>query len=336
MKSFGQVISVLGTGVGFPGDWSRTDDTIIVAHVVLTTAALSVKFGDGVVLIPSATGGNYQSLTDYLATAANAQNLERYFAGVAVRNVKTNQPYSNLSQTESTVVTTTMTQVTSGSTTIVVVSATGVAAGQSIEGAGIQANTTVVSVSGTTVTISLATIAPIPALTNVAFFSAASAVLGSYAAGEMSEALVRSSVTVAVTTGTPQAGNPVYVRTVANANLAGTSVGDFEAADDASTTSVTITTTIGSTTLTTSSGTGVAVGQRIEGAGIARNTYIVSGATTSWVLSQAAIATVAGGAATFYNTALFGPINDPWIVFRTGQIDSSQICEITIKNRHAA
>jgi len=146
----------------------------------------------------------------------------------------------------------------------------------------------------------------------------------------------RGSVTVVVTNGTPQAGNPVYIRTVANASLAGTSVGDFEAANDVNTTP-TVGTTAGSTALTTSTGTGVAIGQQVTGVYFGANTYIVSGSGTSWVLSQPALITVAsGGAASFNNTALLSASMDPWLVFRTGKIDANLVTEITIKGRHAA
>src|ERR1035438_6414064 len=97
MQTFGQVIPVLGPLVGFPGQWSRTDDTIIEARVVLPTSANPLSFGAGAVLIQSATtGGSWQSFADFLATATNAQYLQQYFAGIACRNVKVMQPYSAL------------------------------------------------------------------------------------------------------------------------------------------------------------------------------------------------------------------------------------------------
>jgi hypothetical protein len=35
-----------------------------------------------------------------------------------------------------------------------------------------------------------------------------------------------------------------------------------------------------------------------------------------------------------YNTALLGTPESPWIKFHSGPIDSSNMCEITILNRH--
>lgn len=336
---FGQVINVTGAGNGFPGNYSRTADTLIVAWPVLPTTATNLTFGDGAVIVANASGGgaSFQSFRDYLATPTNAATLAQYFAGVAVRNVLVGaNTYSSYSQNQTTSVATTATQATIGASTIVVASATGIVVGQSIEGSGIQLNSLVTGISSTTITISLPTIGVL-STTNVVFTSHASPAVGLYTPGTQGEVLVRSSVTVFVGRGTPAAAGPVYVRTVANALYPGTFVGGFEAAIDASTTSITIGITAGSTALATSAGTGVAVGQQITGPGIAPNTYIVSGATTSWVMSQPALYTIAsGGAASFNNTALLGSVVDPWITFRTGNIDSNDIAEIMIKNRHAA
>lgn len=341
MQTFGQVIPVLGPNVGFPGKWSRTADTIIVARPVSPTTANPLQFGAGAVLLQNATGGLWQSFADFLATATNAQYLKAYFAGIAVWNFKTQTSYTSLGQTPTAAVTTTATQSTPGSTTIVVASATGIVVGQFVEGIGLQANTTVVSISGTTITISLATLSAMSSV-NVTFFAApASGVVGSYLQGLEGEVLVRSSISVQITTGTPQAGAPVYIRTVANASIPGTSVGDFEAAADLATSSLTYGCTIGSATITTSAGTGLAAGQMVTGPGIPDNTFIVSGATTTWVLSNVATATIASGAAlNAYNTALLGGTGggtvDPWIRFRTGEIDANGIAEVMIASRHSA
>jgi hypothetical protein len=334
MQTFGQVIPVLGPNVGFPGQWSRTADSIIVARPV--NSATNLPFGAGAVLIGSATGGTFQSLADFLATATNAQNLQAYFAGIAVRNVKVMAPYSALTQSPGTVVATTASQATIGQTTITVASATGIVIGQSVEGFGIAANTLVTGISGTTITISLPTTGVL-STTNVTFTSVTAPAVGYFATGLEGEVLVRSSITVLITNGTPQAGGAVYVRTVANASIAGTSVGDFEASNDVATNSLTYGCTIGSATFTTSAATGLAPGQYVSGPGIPANTYIVSGATTSWVFSNPATATIASGAALVAsNTGILGSAVDPWIKFRTGQLDANNIAEVLIANRHAA
>lgn len=335
-QSFGQVINVLGPNVGFPGNYSRTTDTIIEARVVLASTATNLPFGAGAVLISgSGTGGSWQSFADFLATASNVQYLQQYFAGIAVRNVKTMQPYSVLNQNLAPAITTTATA-SSGGTVLTVTSATGLQVGQAVEGAGIQANSTVTAISGTAVTISLQTLAALSG-TNVSFTGTLTPGIGYYAAGTEGEVLVRSSVSVIVNgTGTPQANAPVYVRTVANANIPGTSVGDFEAASDLATSSITITTTLGSTALTTSAATGLAIGQSISAvAGVGANNFLAAGAGTSWTLSQPATAAVTTAAASFYNTYLLGSVADPWIVFRTGQIDVNNVAEVLIKSRHA-
>lgn len=230
--SFGAVIDVLGPKVGFPGQWSRTADTLIVAHPVLATAAHPLMFGDGAVLVSPPAGGAYLSIADYLASGGTAATLPAAFAGVAIRNVKVLGPYSSYAQTPPLTVSTTATQATVGSTTIVVALATGIALGQSITGFGLAPNTVVTNIAGTTITISQATTGAMTA-TPVTFTSVPSGVvIGSYAQNTEAEVIVRSSVTVAINAGVPQAGAPVYIRTVANPLIPGTYVGGFEAAAD--------------------------------------------------------------------------------------------------------
>lgn len=230
--NFGAVIDVLGPKVGFPGQWSRTADTIIVAHPVLATAAHPVMFGDGCVLVSPPTGGAYLSIADYLAGGGTAATLPAAFAGVAIRNVKVLQPYSSYAIMPTPTVSTTATQGTIGATTIVVASATGLALGMNVEGFGIAPNSVVTLIAGTTVTLSLPTTGALSA-TPVTFAAVQPwAMVGSYAQGTECEVLVRSSVTVAINAGVPQAGAPVYVRTVANPAIPGTYVGGFEAAAD--------------------------------------------------------------------------------------------------------
>ena len=339
--SFGTAIPVLGPKVGFPGNISRTGDRVVRSRIVLPTTYSNLPFGAPAVEIASATGGNWQSVADYLRTAANAQLLQQNFAGVAVRNVMTQYSYLGLAQNGGPGTTATTTVATTGSgsaasTTLTVGSGAGIAIGQSVEGNGIQAGTTVTNVVSTTVTLSLPLLIAISGA-SVLFTSSITPATGYFPAGAEADVLLRGSVTVAITAGTPQANNPVYIRTVANAATLNTAVGDFEATDEVSTSTITLGTTAGSTALTTSAGTGVAVGQRLVSVYHPLNTYIVSGSSTSWVTSQPALITVAsGGAGTFYNTALLGSVMDPWLVFSTGQMDSDGLCEITIKTRHAA
>lgn len=230
--SFGAVIDVLGPKVGFPGQWSRTADTIIVAHPVLGSAAHPIMFGDGCVLVSPPAGGAYVSIADYLAAGGTAATLPAAFAGVAIRNVKVLGPYSSYQQIPPAVVSTTATQATVGSTTITVAAAAGISIGMAVEGAGIAGTSVVTNVAGTTVTISQPTTAAMTA-TPVAFTAvAATALVGSYAQNTECEVLVRSSVTVPINAGVPAAGAPVYIRTVANPAIPGTYVGGFEAAAD--------------------------------------------------------------------------------------------------------
>ena len=92
--SFGQVIPVTGPNIGFPGAVSRFGDTIISAkQFVPLTSTNNLYFGDPAVVIPNALGGYFTSVKDYVGTIANTANIAAYFAGMAVREVKTQITY---------------------------------------------------------------------------------------------------------------------------------------------------------------------------------------------------------------------------------------------------
>jgi hypothetical protein len=98
--AFGQVIPVTGPNIGFPGAVSRFGDTIITARsFVPLTSTNTLNFGDPAVIIPSTTnsGGAFTSVKDYIATIANTANIANYFAGMAVREVKTQLTYQGSS-----------------------------------------------------------------------------------------------------------------------------------------------------------------------------------------------------------------------------------------------
>lgn len=92
--SFGQVISVLGPGIGFQGTVSRFGERVIAAREVSPTATLNLNFGDPAVWVPNNTGGYFTSVADYIAAAStNAALIRSQFAGMAVREVKTMLTY---------------------------------------------------------------------------------------------------------------------------------------------------------------------------------------------------------------------------------------------------
>lgn len=93
--SFGQVIPPTGTGIGFPGSVTRQDGLRIAkARNVNSACTLNLNFGDTTVLIPDSTGGTWRSVADYIAAAiANIGNVLAYWAGIALREVKTNLTY---------------------------------------------------------------------------------------------------------------------------------------------------------------------------------------------------------------------------------------------------
>jgi hypothetical protein len=89
-SSFGQVIAVTGPNIGFPGAVSRFGERVIAARTVLTTGGThGINFGDPVVLIKDSTGGTYQSVPDFMAGGGTTALVGTQFAGIAVRNIKT-------------------------------------------------------------------------------------------------------------------------------------------------------------------------------------------------------------------------------------------------------
>jgi len=93
--SFGQVIGVTGPNNGFQGTVSRFGERVITAReFVPYNAALNLNFGDPSVIIPNATGGVFDSVADFVANStANIGLIAQYFAGMAVREVKTQLTY---------------------------------------------------------------------------------------------------------------------------------------------------------------------------------------------------------------------------------------------------
>src|ERR1700733_6773290 len=95
--TFGQVIPVTGPNIGFQGTVSRFGERVIAARTVISTNTTNLNFGDPSVLIPGAAGtgkDNYDSVADFVAAAvSNIGLISQYFAGMAVREVKTMLTY---------------------------------------------------------------------------------------------------------------------------------------------------------------------------------------------------------------------------------------------------
>lgn len=266
--SFGQVINVTGPNNGFVGTVSRQGDRVIVAREFTPfTSTNNLSFGDPTVAIPNATGGVWDSIADFVAHApSNIGLVASYFAGMAVREVKTQLTYP---------------------------------AGQT---PGIQQ-------------------------------------VGYYANLQMSEVLLRGNGTIALAVGAPNAEAQVYTRVVLNAAVTAGVIGDWEtnpaATDLFNITGVTA--AAAAATALTGTFTGVYVGQVVSGAGITPGTYVVSGtgtagAYTAIVLSSGlTVATTATSVFTFSNLVAL-----PNVVARTGNLDTNNILEITIKNRNVA
>jgi hypothetical protein len=94
MGSFGGVIPVTALNLGFLGNVSRIGERVIAARQVLSTTPNPISFGQACVIIPDATGGTWQSISDFIAGAGTFTAPR--FAGIAVRNVKTYLTYVGL------------------------------------------------------------------------------------------------------------------------------------------------------------------------------------------------------------------------------------------------
>ena len=95
--SLGSTIPVTGPYVGFPGTVSRAGERVIVSRPLAGPSNLN--FGDLAVLVGDSTGGKWQSVADFLATATNIPLLGALIGnpgsalGIAVREVKTMLTY---------------------------------------------------------------------------------------------------------------------------------------------------------------------------------------------------------------------------------------------------
>lgn len=338
MNTFGQAIPVNGPGNGSPGSPSRMGDRDIKSRNVSSTAtAAGLPFGAGAVLLPNSTGGAWLSFADFLALNTNAALLPTQFAGIAVRNAKTNvNSYLSMVQSSGTATFQTTATGTAGTNSITVASATGLIVGQTAEGLGVAAGAAITAITGTTVTLSANLTQTIATATIIFTQVLANNTIGFFGANQQGDVGERGSCMVLLAgIATPQANLGVYIRTVANANLPGTAVGDFEAGPDAIATT-TGSATLGSATLTVASATNVAIGQQVTGVGIPNLTFVTALSGTTVTLSTAVTATISSSAVVFNNCALLGSLADPWIRFATGNLDPNNVVEVTILNRHAA
>lgn len=91
---FGQVIQPTGLNLGYPGTFSRMADSVTASRPVLSTAPHSIFFGQAVVIVPTAGGGDsYESVADFIAGGGSGANALAQFAGIAIREVTTMKAY---------------------------------------------------------------------------------------------------------------------------------------------------------------------------------------------------------------------------------------------------
>lgn len=220
MGSFGSVIPVTGLNVGFVGQISRTGgNPVILPRQANSNNADHISFGDLVVTLPDAAGGTFRALADFLANGGNPLTTATG-SGAA--------------------------------TTITVASANGLRVGQFVFGTGIAPGAQIVSIVGTTVTLSIANAGAVSGNISVATLAGVAVRevktdlsypitpgaggIGYYAPGDMCEVLQEGSICVVVNVGTPSATGPVFARIAVNGAIPAGLLGDIEAAPDGSNT----------------------------------------------------------------------------------------------------
>lgn len=110
--SFGAVIPTTGLNIGFPGTGSRVADFLTASRMADPNNAHNISFGAPVVLLSAATTpaaatsgstpGTYSSIADFIAAGGTFTAAK--FAGIALREVKTNLLFTSLTEPNNLVV----------------------------------------------------------------------------------------------------------------------------------------------------------------------------------------------------------------------------------------
>jgi len=90
MGYFGSTIPVTGLNLGYLGQVSRTGVREIASRQANASNKNAISFGDPVQIVSDATGGTYRQIADGIANFSLLFNPFTNFAGIAVREVKTN------------------------------------------------------------------------------------------------------------------------------------------------------------------------------------------------------------------------------------------------------
>lgn len=220
MGTFGAVIPITGLNFGFVGQVSRTGggDPFIVAKFANANNVNNISFGDTVMLLPDSTGGTYRQFADWQTNGG----------GLAVT-----------------------TNISNASATATPTSLAGLAPGMFVFGTGIPQGTFITAVNPIAGTITLsqnATATNASAALQYAYFAGiavrevktqltypitpGASLVGVYQPGQMTEVLVRGSITAKVNVGAPVANGPVYLRAKTNGAIPAGLLGDLEASPD--------------------------------------------------------------------------------------------------------
>ena len=226
MSTFGQVIPVIGTGLGFLGEVSRTGggDPLIVSRQANVNNANNINFGNAVMLLPDATGGTCKDYADWQANGGGLQ-----VGGSGFNNASPIVTPGNLA---------------------------GIALGQFVFNAGIPAGTYVVGMNAANGAVTLSktptgannanTVLQFAEFAGIAVREVKSMfgyaltpgaplqtpTVGNYMPGQYVGILVRGAITVKVPVGAPVAGGPAYLRAIVNGGIPAGIVGGIESNND--------------------------------------------------------------------------------------------------------
>lgn len=217
--SFGQVIPVVGTPLGFLGEITRAGggDPFVISKEANAANAANISFGDPVVILPDSAGGTVKQFADW---QANGGGLE-------------------------------ISSGTASSTTVTPTTLNGLSNGMLVFGSGIPAGTYITSVNFATGTITISKAATATATVNLFFAKFAgiaarevrtnlaypygtpgSTQVGYYPPASYVSILVRGGIIVQIPVGTPVAEGPAYLRTILNGSVPAGLVGSLEANSD--------------------------------------------------------------------------------------------------------
>lgn len=228
MSSFGSVIPVTGLNIGFLGQVSRLGggDPFIVSKFANALNVNNIAFGDTVVVLPDSSGGTYRQFADFITNGNTASGVTATLVnGTATMTVVTGFDLlapgmflQGVSIPAGTFIKALLTSTGPGAGTLTM-SANAAATVASAENVGI-------GVFGGIAVREVKTQLAYP------YNTLGSSQVGTYLPGQITDALVRGSITTKVYNGTPRQNGAIYIRAILNGTFPNGIVGGLEAQAD--------------------------------------------------------------------------------------------------------